>query len=84
MPEMDGITEAKQILSHQKILQAKNPSLPSVHFVFVSAFSDEAIIQKCIDEIGTTDYLTKPVALNMVAPVISKIFGISLESAKRQ
>ena len=40
MPEMDGIAEAQQIQEHQKILRRKNPSLPEVLIVMVSAFDN--------------------------------------------
>ena len=76
MPEMDGITEAKQIQTHEKILLKKNPNLPKVHIVMVSAYDDEETVQKCKD-IGIHDYLTKPVAVAKLKPICDKIFKLA-------
>lgn len=44
MPVMDGITEAQQIQGHQKILRRKNPSLPEVLIVMVSAYDSHEVV----------------------------------------
>ena len=38
MPEMDGITEVRLVLEHEKVLRKKDPSLPMVKIVMVSAY----------------------------------------------
>jgi len=68
MPEMDGITEVQTILSHQKILLKKNPNLPKVHFVMVTAYDDEEIVKKC-NSMGIYDYLLKPVSFQKLLPI---------------
>lgn len=74
MPEMDGITEAKQVIEHQKIFRKKNPSLPIVKIVIVSAYDSEQT-QKQLASFGITDYLTKPVNVKDVPPILKVVFS---------
>ena len=74
MPEMDGISEAKQIKEDERALLSRNPNLPKVHFVMVSAYDDEETIQKCKD-IGIHDYITKPVSVAKMFPICDKVFA---------
>ena len=60
MPNMDGIAEAQQIKSHEQILRQKNPSLPQIRIVMVSAYDYPETINSC-KKIGVRDYLVKPV-----------------------
>jgi len=76
MPEMDGISEAKQIQADEIALLSRNPNLPKVHFVMVSAYDDEETIQKCKD-IGINDYIPKPVTILKLGPICEKVFAPS-------
>ena len=79
---MDGITEAQQIQEHQKILRRKNPSLPEVLIVMVSAFDNPEVIQKCLD-IGITPshYLTKPIQSKKILPILKSVFESEIKQA---
>ena len=74
MPEMDGITELKQIKHHEKNLRSKNPALNEIVIVMVSAFDELDVIQKCFD-LGAKDYFIKPVSAQKVKNICNTMFS---------
>ena len=73
MPEMDGITEAIEILKHEAELRRANPALPKQRITFISAYSDAETVERC-RKLGIPDYLTKPVVIKRLAPILETIF----------
>lgn len=73
MPEMDGITEAKHIINHEKILLLQNPGHSKIEIVMVTAFDTEEVIEK-VKQLGITQFLVKPVNIKLVTPILERTF----------
>jgi response regulator NasT len=67
MPNLDGLELARRLRDET-----------SVPFLFFSAYSDEAYVQKAV-EIGALGYLTKPLNLTTIVPMIRTALARSQE-----
>lgn len=60
MPRMDGIEASERIFAEQRRLRDRNQGLPEVMIVAITAYDNEATVQK-LSNAGIRDCLTKPV-----------------------
>ena len=74
MPEMDGITEARHIIALDKTLRKKDPSLPKIEIIMVTAFDTPQVIEK-VQMLGIKQFLVKPVNINLVDPILDSVFN---------
>ena len=73
MPNMDGIAEAQQIKFHEQILRRKDPSLPQMRIVMVSAYDYPETVERA-RKIGVNDYLIKPVSVDKLIPICKEVY----------
>ena len=69
MPEMDGIKEAKVVLSLQEEYLRENPSLPKVEIIMVTAYDTQQAMS-AVKALGIKKYLIKPVNIQQVLPIL--------------
>lgn len=69
MPRMDGIEAAERILAAQLELRAKNPSLPEVMIVAITAYDTKQTFERA-RAAGISQCLTKPVRPDMLSFIV--------------
>lgn len=73
MPEMDGLTMAREILK----------KLPNTKFIFMSCFEDSAYIRDAIS-VNAFAYILKPVKLDELMETVKKILKINEIEEKKE
>ncbi|WP_172657237.1 ATP-binding protein [Myxosarcina sp. GI1] len=68
MPEMDGITATKRILSH-------NLTIKTPHIIGLTAYAMSEDRDRCL-QAGMTDFLTKPIRIEDLARALQKIANL--------
>lgn len=69
MPRMDGIEAAEHILAAQLTLRAKNPRLPEVMIVAITAYDTKQTFERA-RAAGISQCLTKPVRPDMLSFIV--------------
>ena len=74
MPVMDGLTEVEEIRSHETALRESDPNFEQMEIIMVTAYDNPKIVAKAVT-LGVKHFLTKPISINQVLPILVSIFG---------